>query len=91
MIAEGQRNLVDYKVRTASVCERQNREPQGRILLVVARDVDVETTRIKFHYPIEERFAPVRFSLIFGLEKGTSLFCLRANGGTSREAHHCRC
>ncbi len=83
MGAEGQRTFVDDEVCTAPVRERQHGDFKRRVLLVVARNVDVQATRVEFDYTIEERLPPVRFSLILGLEEGASLFCLLTDGGAS--------
>jgi hypothetical protein len=65
----GERNFIDYKVRTPDISEGQHGDPLGRIFHVLRRRLDLEATRIGFDDTIENVLLAVRLGRILVLEE----------------------
>jgi len=79
LVAVGQWYLVDHEVRTAAIGERQHRDPERGVVLIVGCDVDVQAAGIEFDYPVEQSLTPVRSDFELGLKKRPVLFLVLTN------------
>src|SRR4029077_4563648 len=69
LVAVGQWYLVDHEVRTAAIGERQHRDPERCVALIVGCDLDIQAAGIEFDYPVEQGLASVASQLVLGLKE----------------------